>query len=564
MPSLTSIIPDELVSLAAENRLIPFLGAGFSADMELPGWEQMLRAVHEKMQDGLTFDQLLNATNKDYLQVAEYLYLRHDRQIGPIRQQIERSFSSQKHEPIESAAHVELVNLGAKQIYTTNYDDLVESTYSALGIDYKPVILPKDVALADSNTTQIVKYHGDLAHERTLVLTESSYFKRLDFESPMDLKFRSDLLGKSVLFMGYSFRDVNIRIIWFKLMDMMRDIPEADRRQSYIIRLEANPVLEELYAAVGLKTIVLPNSKEESGQGSPLARFLFDLSMRASQYREHNGTEGAASGRVFVSREAVRRANILADRYGAYPAGRFPGTFMLGASDPSMNRMFTGFVPEALRSEWNEAVVRLLPFRGVDEASLTAISALPPSTELTQFVVQVLGGIAQADIRAAKRKLLAVPEFWEKIWSKPLMFDRALDVMKAFVDEIRYQASEGADEDIAYLADLALRLRDGILQVDAKAADLRSLAGDALELAAETYPSVMSLEADAKTPPRLDEVLAQVESRRGSITHSGDRLGRHYDAEKWYALYERVADLGQNADRRAPRVNATKGRRPSR
>src|SRR5205085_5246238 len=139
----------------------------------------------------------------------------------------------------------------------TNVDYLVETTFRELRLPYDTVALPKQVALARDQKTQIVKYHGDLRHEATLVLTESSYYSRLDFESPMDLKFRSDLLGRSVLFMGYSFSDINIRIIWFKLMEMMRDVPEADRPSSCIVRFERNPVLEELYQGVGIKTLCL-------------------------------------------------------------------------------------------------------------------------------------------------------------------------------------------------------------------------------------------------------------------------------------------------------------------
>ena len=125
-----------------------------------------------------------------------------------MRHVIEKSLATTA-DPVSSPAHVELVNLGASQIYTTNYDDLIELTFRSLNIPANVIALPKDVAMADSEKTQIVKYHGDLRHEGTLVLTESAYYKRLDFESPMDLKFRSDILGRSVLFMGYSFRDIN-------------------------------------------------------------------------------------------------------------------------------------------------------------------------------------------------------------------------------------------------------------------------------------------------------------------------------------------------------------------
>jgi hypothetical protein len=178
-----------------------------------------------------------------------------------------------------------------------------------LGLPVNVVALPKDVALADSEKTQVVKYHGDLRHETTLVLTESSYYRRLDFESPMDLKFRSDLLGRSVLFMGYSFRDINIRVIWFKLMQMMKDIPSSDRRQSYIVRLEPNPVLEELYGAVGLRTIVLDperKAKNDSDRKNLIGEFLMQLSTLASKSSEIPGK----TDKMFVSTvliEAARR-----------------------------------------------------------------------------------------------------------------------------------------------------------------------------------------------------------------------------------------------------------------
>ncbi|MDA7108033.1 hypothetical protein PJ022_24255 [Escherichia coli] len=35
-----------------------------------------------------------------------------------------------------------------------------------------------------------------------MVLDETSNFQRLEFETPLDIKFRSDVLGKSVLFIG--------------------------------------------------------------------------------------------------------------------------------------------------------------------------------------------------------------------------------------------------------------------------------------------------------------------------------------------------------------------------
>jgi hypothetical protein len=257
--------------------------SGLSAGLGLPDWDALLAELAADIDGALSFEELKSFTNNDPLQIAEYLLLKCDGRIGAIRHIIERNMSATRH-AVKSAPHVELVNLKASQIYTTNYDDLIEQTFRSVGLPYSLVALPKDVAMAESDKTQVVKYHGDLRHESTLVLTESSYYSRLDFESPMDLKFRSDLLGRSVLFMGYSFRDINIRIIWFKLMEMMKDIPAADRRASYIVRLDHNPVLEALYEAVGLHTIVLdPDGKASTtaDRADILGEFLFELSLYA-------------------------------------------------------------------------------------------------------------------------------------------------------------------------------------------------------------------------------------------------------------------------------------------
>ncbi|TIQ16998.1 SIR2 family protein, partial [Mesorhizobium sp.] len=69
----------------------------------------------------------------------------------------------------------------------------------------------KDIAKVNGEGTQIIKYHGDFDDDASLVLAESDYFERLSFESPLDVKFRADALGRTVLFIGYSMSDMNIR-----------------------------------------------------------------------------------------------------------------------------------------------------------------------------------------------------------------------------------------------------------------------------------------------------------------------------------------------------------------
>ena len=507
-------IPQDLVMLAAERRLIPFVGAGFSSALDLPNWESMLRELCEQIEDAMPFDELLEATGHDYLQVAEYLFLKCDRQIGPIRRQLEKSLGKHRS-PLTSGPHVELLNLRAAQIYTTNYDDLIEAVYRELQRPISPVILPKDVALSDTKRTQIVKYHGDLVHERTLVLTESAYYKRLNFESPMDLKFRSDLLGKSVLFMGYSFRDINIRIIWFKLMEMMRDIPEADRRPSYIVRLEPNAALDELNAAVGLKTIVLsPDGPVESAQEGVrlLGDFLYELSSLASEANGGSGGAGDVVSQALLDRmgKLTSDVNSARTKYTSWRLLRYAGM----VDEVAINRMLEGEVPNSLRATWQEVLqglARMMPVRSAADVSRW-VSKLEESEALAEFVVRMLATVGDPDLRLVKKNLLKDSDLWRRAWSAPVSSDVVEACISAFAEEILFQAREGADDDIAYLADLVKRISLSQLMPDVSA-EIVEKSTRLLQVAAQVYPSIADMRPDPHSPPVVSKVLEEVAAR---------------------------------------------------
>ncbi len=418
------------------------------------------------------------------------------------------------------------MNLGAGQIYTTNYDDLIESTYRGLGLPISPVVLAKDVALADTDRTQVVKYHGDLKYEQTLVLTESSYHKRLDFESPMDLKFRSDLLGRSVLFMGYSFRDMNIRVIWFKLMQMMRDIPEADRRPSYIVRVEPNAALDELYAAVGLRTIVLhPEGplEDNAKRVALLGSFLLELSVKACPDNKIPGTPGQA---CFASSALLERVDQHVERVN--------DTFTFKASLRNFGMGLLShdrYVERLLNSEWpadlDEAVHKrlsaTLPLLSPDQlaqpaSGLKKLLSLGPSVVVTEMIVGLLAAQGNPEAREHKAKLLVERELWPLVWSAPWQAQLARRVLLALRSEIAYQARSGADEDLAYLAELAARIASGVVELDhslsaEEKGEIVETAKRLLEQAALIYPSVRDLAPKADQAPDVTALLKEIASR---------------------------------------------------
>lgn len=513
-------IPSDLIAAVAERRVIPFVGAGFSSTVGLPNWDQLLAKLASETEGSLPYEDLKKYTGGDNLQIAEYLYLKSDQRIGPLRHVIERGMPTGVDATL-STAHIELLNLNAPQIYTTNYDDLLETTYRSLDVPVNVVALGRDVAVAGQQATQIVKYHGDLRHEETLVLTESSYFKRLDFESAMDVKFRADLLGRSVLFMGYSFRDINIRLIWFKLNQMMEDIPTADRRQSYIVRLERNPVLEELYEAVGLKTLVLDSPDTEhrrrptrwgrtplgmEAEITSVGSFLASLSSIAASRR----LEDAPGAQLFASREMVEQAekeceeaehDTESDSHQKYFGLNVCERLLARRIPPALEQRVDAVASKALQwttARWSLArkVIEFAQEKG-------------PSPELSWYVGQILAREIPTDTRDEMLKSEIVD--WSMVWASFIDEEKGSKVLDRLEKEIKYSKDEGADADIAYTADLALRLVRGWIETPSEAFIAR--AKELLAAAAQIYPAVDSI-PETDGPPELEKVLIQVAERQ--------------------------------------------------
>ncbi|MEC5414963.1 SIR2 family protein, partial [Aurantimonas sp. C2-4-R8] len=118
------------------------------------------------------------------------------------------------------------------------------------------IVNARDVAKATSADTQIVKFHGDFEDDQSLVIAETDYFNRLTFDSPLDIKFRADALGRTILFVGYSVSDLNIRLLLHRLWLTWRDSGrEKDRPRSFVFMSRENPVQEAVLGQWGISVL---------------------------------------------------------------------------------------------------------------------------------------------------------------------------------------------------------------------------------------------------------------------------------------------------------------------
>ncbi|HEX5593705.1 MAG TPA: SIR2 family protein [Solirubrobacterales bacterium] len=506
-------LPDDLVNLVQQRRVIPFVGAGFSSCLGLPGWESLLRDVCadlriDETDPSLSYEEISELANHDFLRVAEYLYIRAGGNIGPMRYSVTNALRTESS-PADSLGHVELLNIGAPQVYTTNFDDLIERTFRECLQPAEVVSLPKDVAKADSTQTQVVKYHGDLRFDETLVLTESQYWTRLDFESPMDLKFRSDLLGRSVLFMGYSFSDINIRVIWFKLMQMMRDVPTKDRLPSFIVRLGPNPVLEALFEDVGLRTIVLdPTGEHEtkSEKDQLLGEFLADLASAASP---GNRIPGSAT-QLFASRQLL---DSTLEEWNASLGSRSRLAHLLKRQ-----------VPPGLRGKAEEVLKVLSEVESFELIGLTG--QVLRWAEDTTGPCEPVTRIAIITMLLLRPQILDADPNWKMIWSGSIDGELAQRVLREAERELAgHEQTRWLDDDVAYLLDLTARIAGGLSRDETATSEAEVL----LERAAKVYPAVATYKPDPAGPPVPQQILKEIEERRGEPEERREELNMNAD-----------------------------------
>jgi hypothetical protein len=134
------------------------------------------------------------------------------------------------------------------------------------------------MASITSGAVQIVKLHGDFDDDDSIVLTESSYFDRLSFDAPLDVKLRADALGHTMLFIGYSLEDINIRYLLYKIHTQWEKSAWARvRPRSYVFLSRPNPVQEAILKDRGITAFV----SQQDNPGEGLRNFLEELVSRA-------------------------------------------------------------------------------------------------------------------------------------------------------------------------------------------------------------------------------------------------------------------------------------------
>ena len=207
-----------IVEASRKNKLVVFAGAGVSKDSGVPTWNELI----EKFKDELSLPKEEN----DYLRIAQMYFDRY--QFKKYIEKVRNTLEYKKLSP--NKIHEIIFKLSPLHIVTTNYDDLFEKVKNKEGYSYSLVRRDSEFPYA-LNNKYILKIHGDLDIPETIVLKEDDYIN-YSLEHPLLENFVKSLFASNVvLFVGYSFSDINLKYI----LNNVKSILGNDFQKAYLL-----------------------------------------------------------------------------------------------------------------------------------------------------------------------------------------------------------------------------------------------------------------------------------------------------------------------------------------
>jgi len=192
------------------NKLVVFVGAGISMNSGVPSLGQLIESLKDELPSNLKDET-------DSLKIAQlYKEVRgHKEYFEKIK--LELKYGKVSPNPIHKA----ILDLHPCHIITTNYDDLLEQIIASENLQYH--IIKKDADLPyTQHENMVIKMHGDF-DTNNIVLTENDYYNYTDNFPLIDAFVKSLFATKLVLFVGFSFNDLNLKIILNSVYKLLKE-----------------------------------------------------------------------------------------------------------------------------------------------------------------------------------------------------------------------------------------------------------------------------------------------------------------------------------------------------
>lgn len=246
-----------------KNKLTIFVGSGVSKSSNLPLWSDLIQMIKSELS--------INDNETDYLKIAQLYYLSCGETV--YYQKIKEFFP----ENIEPSIIQKLIfDLKPANIITTNWDILLEKTARDNGYIYD--VISKDEHLVQSELeNHIIKMHGDF-RDNNIVFKEDDYINYQKNFPLIENFIKSILSTNTILFLGYSYSDINLKQISKWIQNNSQAMPPM-----FLVVFKEDKNQNKYLENFGIKTIIIEQEDQSFGldtYSNKLATFLSHLNSK--------------------------------------------------------------------------------------------------------------------------------------------------------------------------------------------------------------------------------------------------------------------------------------------
>tara|TARA_R110001599_G_scaffold138085_1_gene317152 strand:- start:4308 stop:7112 length:2805 start_codon:yes stop_codon:yes gene_type:complete len=228
-----------------DDRLAIFVGAGISKSsntdyISLPSWSDLIT----ELKTDLAITEEL-----DYLKLAQLYYLEFGEQI--YNQKLKKYFPE---DITPSSLHSTILKVNPRVIITTNWDCIIENAIEQEGYLYDTICTDKDL-VSSTSPNKFIKIHGDFKNHN-IVFKEDDYLNYSRNFPLIENYIKSIFSTHTVLFLGYSYNDINLKHIMKWMQSHSSSAPPM-----YLVNCKTDKPQESYLRNHGVTTLVLDSER---------------------------------------------------------------------------------------------------------------------------------------------------------------------------------------------------------------------------------------------------------------------------------------------------------------
>lgn len=240
-------LPVDLIEAVCRNTCVAFVGAGLSVGAGMPTWKKLTELmindgeIRGLISDGDDIRKELE--NNRIIEVNELVR----NQLGPHNYyRLLRNVFAISAEPTKN--HELIVDIPFRGIITTNYDKILETSYTLKWRRPPRVMTWTDPSSLGTvlydNQFFIFKLHGDIDYPESIILTRRDYDSTMYRSPHIRLFLQAIFLTNALLFVGYSINDPDFQMALAEITLLF----EGTAPQSFALLPQSESLFSKIYS----------------------------------------------------------------------------------------------------------------------------------------------------------------------------------------------------------------------------------------------------------------------------------------------------------------------------